>query len=216
MCEVIRLTTTGGLKTAARAGVIRKCCPIRKWKLRKIIRALGLARTDRCPSLMLVRTSLILLLKALSMPAVSLGIHIPRTSTDQIWKELGGITLIFAVGNASAPREAYLAPALTRSNVTYSTNSQATRLLFDGNRCIGVEYRQNGDVLTALSANEVIVCAGVMESPKLLMLSGIGNPQYLAEFGIPVVAELSGVGENFHNHVLVGVIREASKPVPPR
>ena len=118
-------------------------------------------------------------------------------------------------GKRFSAREAYLAPALTRSNVTYSTNSQATRLLFDGNRCIGVEYRQNGDVLTALSANEVIVCAGVMESPKLLMLSGIGNPQYLAEFGIPVVAELSGVGENFHNHVLVGVIREASKPVPP-
>lgn len=112
-------------------------------------------------------------------------------------------------------REAYLNPARSRPNMTYSTNSQATRLLFENNRCVGVEYAQNGNARTARAAQEVIVCAGAMESPKLLLLSGIGNPQYLDKFHIPVVADLPGVGENFHNHVLVGVINEASQVVPP-
>jgi len=110
---------------------------------------------------------------------------------------------------------AYLYPALERPNLTLSTNSQATRLLFDGKRCIGVEYSQNGEIKTATATREVIVCAGAIESPKLLLLSGIGDPSQLKEFGIPVVAEIPGVGENFHNHILAGVISEAAQPVPP-
>mgnify|MGYP001197292174 CR=1 FL=1 len=109
---------------------------------------------------------------------------------------------------------AYLYPALERPNLTLSTNSQATRLLFDGKRCIGVEYSQNGERKTARADREVIVCAGAIESPKLLLLSGIGNPSQLKNFDIPVVADVPGVGENFHNHVLAGVINEASQPVP--
>jgi len=78
-----------------------------------------------------------------------------------------------------------------------------------------VEYSQNGDLQTVRAEQEVIVCAGALESPKLLMLSGIGNPEYLGPFKIPVVAKLRGVGENFHNHVLTGVIQGTSQPVPP-
>jgi choline dehydrogenase len=94
-------------------------------------------------------------------------------------------------------------------------NSQVTRLIFEGRRCTGVEYVQNGAKHTASAEHETIVCAGAIESPKLLLLSGIGNPVSLTEFGIPVVAGLPGVGENFHNHVLTGVIQATSKPVPP-
>ena len=108
---------------------------------------------------------------------------------------------------------AYLQPALERSNLTLRTNAQATRLLFEGKRCIGVEYSQNGSLERAQANHEVILCAGVMESPKLLLLSGIGHPAQLKQFGIPVVAEVPGVGENFHNHVLAGVIRNSSKPL---
>src|SRR5262249_9986792 len=106
-------------------------------------------------------------------------------------------------GKRHSAAVAYLDPALDRLNLTLSTNSHATRLLFDGNRCIGVEYNHNGHIRTAIANREVIVCAGAIESPKLLLLSGIGNPIHLKEFGIPVVAEVPGVGENFHNHVLV-------------
>lgn len=87
---------------------------------------------------------------------------------------------------------AYLNPVLGRPNLTLSTNSQATRLLFAGKRCKGVEYRQNGEIKTAYANYEVIVCTGAIESPKLLLLSGIGHPSHLKEFGIPVVADVPG------------------------
>jgi choline dehydrogenase len=118
-------------------------------------------------------------------------------------------------GKRQSTEVAYLKPALNRPNLELSTNSQTTRLLFNGKRCIGVEYSQNGQMKTASADREVVVCAGAIESPKVLLLSGIGNPVQLKQFDIPVVAEVPGVGENFHNHVLVGVIYEASQPVPP-
>jgi choline dehydrogenase len=118
-------------------------------------------------------------------------------------------------GKRCSAREAYLWPAQARPNLTLSSSSQATRLLFEGRRCVGVEYSQNGNLQTARAEHEVIVSAGALESPKLLMVSGIGNPTHLREFNITTVAELPGVGENFHNHVLTGVIQGTSKPVPP-
>jgi len=118
-------------------------------------------------------------------------------------------------GRRYSAREGYLFPALARPNVTLSANVQATRLLFEGWRCVGVEYSQNGILQTVRAEREVLVCAGALESPKLLLLSGIGNPDHLREFNIPVVAALPGVGENFHNHVLTGVIQGTARPVPP-
>ncbi|MGH8902319.1 MAG: GMC family oxidoreductase [Egibacteraceae bacterium] len=109
----------------------------------------------------------------------------------------------------------YLAPILDRPNLILQTGAQATRLLFDGNRCIGVEYVANGQTHTAHTSAEVIVCGGAIESPKLLLLSGIGNPTHLAEHGITTRIALPGVGENFHNHVLTFVYQEAAQPVPP-
>jgi choline dehydrogenase len=94
------------------------------------------------------------------------------------------------------------------------TNAQATQLVFEGSRCVGVKYFAHGQTYTAHADAEVIVCGGAIESPKLLMLSGIGNPLHLAEHSIPTRVGLPGVGENFHNHVLVPVVREARLPVP--
>ncbi len=94
-------------------------------------------------------------------------------------------------------------PALTRPNVTLRSNSQATKLLIEKNRCVGVEYQQDGVLKTARASQEVIVCAGAIQSPKLLMLSGIGNPEQLQQFNIPTVVDLPGVGENFHDHPLI-------------
>ncbi|NDJ62237.1 MAG: glucose-methanol-choline oxidoreductase [Chloroflexi bacterium] len=108
----------------------------------------------------------------------------------------------------------YLEPALTRDNLTLSTNSVATKLVFEGKKCVGVEYSQNGEIKRATAGHEVIVCGGALESPKLLMLSGIGNPEHLKEFNISTVSDLPGVGENFHNHVLTGLIYESPQPVP--
>src|SRR5579884_223421 len=138
-----------------------------------------------------------------------------------------------ADGRRQGALAAYLEPALGRPGLMLQTNAQASRLLFDGDRCTGVEYIQQPDpegltgrVLAGARAaepgahrvyarGEVIVAAGAIESPKLLLLSGIGAPEQLREFGIPVRAALPGVGENFHNHVLTGLMFEAAETVPP-
>ena len=90
---------------------------------------------------------------------------------------------------------AYLEPALQRPNVTLSSRSTVTRLLFQGSRCTGVEYVHDGQLKQASAANEVIVCGGAIQSPKLLMLSGMGAAAQLQPLGIPVLVDLAGVGE---------------------
>ena len=109
----------------------------------------------------------------------------------------------------------YLQPALSRHNVTLKTGARATKLVLDNNRCIGVEYIVGGQRFTARARSEVIVSAGAIESPKLLMLSGIGDPQRLKQLGIPVSVALPGVGENFHDHPLViGPVGRMDRPGP--
>lgn len=118
-------------------------------------------------------------------------------------------------GKRWGARTAYLEPALSRPNVTLESNAQATRLLIENKRCVGIEYQQDGQLKTAHANQEVILCAGAIQSPKLLMLSGIGNPEHLQQFNIPVVVDLPGVGENFHDHPLViGPVGLMSKPGP--
>jgi choline dehydrogenase len=120
-------------------------------------------------------------------------------------------------GKRHGARSAYLEPALARPNVTLESDAMAAKLLFEGNRCVGVEYIQNGERKQAHANQEVLVTCGGIQSPKLLMLSGIGNPEHLKEFDIPVVVDLPGVGENFHDHpLLIGPVawldREGSEP----
>ena len=118
-------------------------------------------------------------------------------------------------GKRHGIEDAYLYPALERQqNLELIDGAQATRLLFDGRRCTGVEYVCNDRTETATATREVIVCAGVIDSPKLLLLSGIGAASRLETVGIPVLIDLPGVGENFHNHVLVPVICVAKQPIP--
>jgi choline dehydrogenase-like flavoprotein len=111
---------------------------------------------------------------------------------------------------------AYLNPALAaRKNLTLIDDATATRLLFQGRRCVGVDYLRGGQPQSVTANSEVIVCAGAIDSPKLLLLSGVGNGDQLWRLGIPVLVSSPGVGENFHNHVLVAVICSAPRPIPP-
>jgi choline dehydrogenase len=94
----------------------------------------------------------------------------------------------------------YLRPASKRKNLTILQGAQVTSLIIEGKRCVGVRYRRDG-VLTELRARrEVILSAGAFGSPKLLELSGIGNPEILQRYGIRVVQDLPGVGENLRDH----------------
>jgi choline dehydrogenase len=135
-------------------------------------------------------------------------------------------------GRRQGALASYLEPALARPNLTLRTNAQVSTLDWQGTRCVGATYRQQPGVavdgegrrlsrvtesapgLHSVRADaEVIVCAGAIESPKLLLLSGLGQPEQLREHGIEVVADLPGVGENFHNHVLAGLIGETIDPI---
>ena len=110
---------------------------------------------------------------------------------------------------------AFLAPVLGEPRLTVRTGARATRLMVDNGRCFGVELVHNGHLEQIHAEHEVVVCAGTIESPKLLMLSGIGAGPDLARFGIDVVVDLPGVGANLHDHVLSPVIYGASRSVPP-
>ncbi|MFE3648252.1 GMC family oxidoreductase [Streptomyces sp. NPDC059152] len=129
---------------------------------------------------------------------------------------------------------AYLEPALGRPNLTLRCNAQVVGLVVGGDTCVGVEYLQRPEqpgtdgrevrdthgepvrpgLHQACAAGEVILAAGAIESPKLLMLSGLGGPDHLRDVGIEVTAALPGVGENFHNHVLTAVMTESRTAVP--
>jgi len=108
---------------------------------------------------------------------------------------------------------AYLRPARRRANLDVQTNAQATRLRLDGRRARGVVYRQAGADVEAFARREVILAAGALQSPQLLQLSGIGPPELLQRFGIPVVHALPGVGENLQDHLQARAIFRCTQPI---
>jgi choline dehydrogenase len=104
-------------------------------------------------------------------------------------------------GRRSSAANAYLRPAMERPNLAVRTGALATRVLFDGKRATGVEYRRGEALASVAARREVIVSTGSINSPKLLKLSGVGPAAELREHGIPVVHELRGVGENLQDHL---------------
>ena len=118
-------------------------------------------------------------------------------------------------GKRHSAAAAFLVPILERPNLTVQTSALVTRLLFEGTRTVGVEYRHQGALHQVYVEQEVILSAGVFDSPKLLLLSGIGNVNHLHALGIPVLADLPGVGQNLQDHPLVGVGFGATRALPP-
>ena len=100
---------------------------------------------------------------------------------------------------------AFLHPIIGKPNLTLRSHAQVTRLLLKGTRVSGVEYVQEGQLVQASADHEVILCGGVYETPKLLMLSGIGPARTLQAHGLPVVVDLPGVGQNLQDHLILGV-----------
>lgn len=96
--------------------------------------------------------------------------------------------------------DAYLKPAMSRRNLTVLTNAKVLKLVCEAGTCQGVQYRHEGSIHSARAAKSVLVCAGAVQSPQLLELSGIGDPDRLARLGIPVTLARSGVGENYIDH----------------
>jgi choline dehydrogenase len=101
--------------------------------------------------------------------------------------------------------QAYLKPAMKRQNLKVETEAHVAAILFEGKRATGVQYRQDGRLVTARARREVILSGGAVNSPQLLELNGIGDPQILKAAGVEVRHALPGVGTNLQDHYVVSV-----------
>ncbi|MDG2039248.1 MAG: choline dehydrogenase [Ilumatobacter sp.] len=115
-------------------------------------------------------------------------------------------------GRRLSAARAYLHPVIDRPNLTVITRAHANRVLFEGTRAVGVEYRKARRTHT-VEAGEVILCGGAFNSPQLLQLSGVGDPAHLSGLGIDVVADVPGVGENLQDHLEVYIQYSCTQPV---
>ncbi|XP_075039344.1 choline dehydrogenase, mitochondrial [Mixophyes fleayi] len=126
---------------------------------------------------------------------------------------VGWMDMTVYKGQRWSVASAYLRPAMTRTNVSVKEKTLVTKILFQGLRATGVEYVQNGHKKKAFASKEVILSGGAINSPQLLMLSGIGNATDLTKLGIPVISHLPGVGQNLQDHLEVYIQQMCTKPV---
>jgi choline dehydrogenase-like flavoprotein len=103
-------------------------------------------------------------------------------------------------GERWSAAKGYLTPNLGRPNLTVVTEAHTTRIVFDGKRAIGVEFERAGKLAQLKASREVLLCAGAVQSPQILMLSGVGPAAELKKHGIALLHELPGVGQNLHDH----------------
>jgi choline dehydrogenase len=113
----------------------------------------------------------------------------------------GRMDMTVGEGRRCSAANAYLRPAMRRNNLVVQTHALATRILFDGRRASGLEYRRSGAVQRVAVRRELIVAGGPVNSPQLLKLSGVGPAAELRDLGIEVVHDLPGVGENLQDHL---------------
>lgn len=144
-------------------------------------------------------------------------LHYPITAdfNGSAQEGAGWHELTISEGKRISTAGAYLHPIADRPNLTILTGTRARRLLFQGRRCIGVEYQRGGELGSARADAEVILCAGAIESPRLLLASGVGPADHLREVDIEAIHDLPGVGMNLHDHPLLGYVVESSREIPP-
>ena len=116
-------------------------------------------------------------------------------------------------GQRHSAAVSYIHPILSRPNFTLRTRALVTNVIFDGKRAVGIAYIQNGEQQQVQANKEVILAGGTINSPQLLMLSGIGPADHLNTLGIPVVADLPGVGQNLQDHPAVPVLYACTQPI---
>ncbi len=116
-------------------------------------------------------------------------------------------------GRRMSAAQAYLAPVRSRPNLEVQTGARVKRILFEGKRAVGVAYDREGTALEARAARSVIVSAGAVQSPQVLELSGVGNPDLLAKHGIGVSHALPGVGENYRDHYAARIAWRVKQPI---
>ncbi|MCZ8397914.1 GMC family oxidoreductase [Achromobacter ruhlandii] len=153
------------------------------------------------------------LVEGLIGAAGALGLPHVRDFNTGDQEGVGYYQLTTRNGRRCSTAVAYLRPARGRANLRVETGAHAMAILFEGCRACGVRYRQDGQVRTLRARREVILCAGALQSPQLLQLSGVGPAALLRRFGIGVVRDLPGVGENLQDHLQIRLIYETRRPI---
>jgi choline dehydrogenase len=150
--------------------------------------------------------------------ADSSGLKRFQNSGGQMMKEDGGCAVVDNIindGKRQSAYRSYVYPRLQQSNLTVLTGALATRILLDGSRATGIEFEYKGQLRQAKATLEIVLSQGAIQTPKLLMQSGIGDEAELGKFGISVRQHLPGVGRNLHDHVALGLVWEATDaPLP--
>ncbi|MDT5034314.1 MAG: choline dehydrogenase [Actinoplanes sp.] len=155
--------------------------------------------------------------RAFAKAAVELGYRAPGFDYNGAQQENGPFfyqSTRSKDNQRSSTAVGYLQPVRTDPNLTVATGATATRILLDGTTAVGVEYVVDGTVRRARAEGEVVVTAGALTTPQLLMLSGIGPVRQLTEHGIATVVDLPGVGRNLQDHLLFGVGYESRRNLP--
>jgi choline dehydrogenase-like flavoprotein len=138
-----------------------------------------------------------------SAEAIDLPARDDVNREDQVG--IGPMPQMIRRGQRMSAADAFLKPVRNRPNLTVMSETAARKVLFEGQRAVGVEYDQKGQIRLLSAKREVILCAGAFETPKLLMLSGIGPSAHLAEHGIKTLVDSPGVGSNMAEHRGIGL-----------
>jgi choline dehydrogenase len=150
---------------------------------------------------------------ALLEGAESAGLERFPNPNGRMMEAAGGCALadeIIRDGKRQSIFRSYVYPLMDRPNITVLTNALARRILFQRRRATGVEFQYQGEILRAEATREIIISLGAIHTPKLLMLSGIGDEAELKRMCIPVLQALPGVGRNLHDHVAFGCVWEST------
>ncbi|TYC58990.1 FAD-binding protein [Rhodobacterales bacterium] len=155
--------------------------------------------------------------RAMIEGAAELGIPLiddPNGETNE-----GGAPSNFNIadGKRWSSATGYIYPILDHPRLTIQTNSLTTELIIENGRCVGVRHEVDNEITETRATSEVVLAAGAFDTPRLLMLSGIGDARELAKLGIPVVLDLPGVGQNLQDHPLIqACVFRASQPLGPK
>jgi choline dehydrogenase len=141
------------------------------------------------------------------------GYAVSRDLNGERQEGFGALDMTVRDGVRASAANAYLKPAIKRRNLEVITHALATRIAFEGRRAVGVHYRRRGHERRANARREVILCGGPINSPQLLKLSGVGPAEELRAFGIDVVADRPGVGENLQDHLELTVQIASRRPI---
>jgi choline dehydrogenase len=151
--------------------------------------------------------------------ARSIGIPTFESQNGRMMEGHGGASLTdvrVRNGKRTSVFRSYVAPVLDRPNLTVLTQAVVTRLTFDGRRATGVEIGYAGNTHRIRAAREVVLSLGAMNTPKVLMQSGIGDQAEVQRVGIPLVQHLPGVGQSFQDHPAIGCVWESHQVLPSR